>query len=205
MEQLRALLSDLLVDVQVQMLDVYFSDLHLQLNEGNEVICPKCRRMYNTVHRKPYHLPCNIEHYICGQCIQDAPRRSGVQEVQCTKCSAVHEADRGANSFHIITLILSTVRDIETHALRRIREHYEVELPSRTWPMCNKHNKAKKYFCMTAGCVRKGAMCLACLLYEDHTEHNYIDIRHYARATFRYQVNRGITFLERALQTPNRD
>ena len=175
--------------------------------DDSELKCPRCRLIFTSSDRKPHHLPCNIEHILCSQCIRDLLESSDAGEIQCNKCFEIHEADRGPNSFHIMTDILSTVRHIGREAVRIMAYVQDIDLRPLTYRMCAEHNKPIEYYCVSARCSDRSAMCITCLARHSNIAqpHYWINIRDFVKSTIRYQVNRGITFLERALQTPNRD
>ena len=178
-----------------------------RLADVQRLKCQRCRQIFTSTDRKPYHLPCNREHIVCGQCIRDLLARRGVRTVKCPKCFKIHEADRGPNSFHILKDRLSIVRKRERLNLDMELQRQGIGGLHKRYKFCEEHHCPKVYYCVAARCSDRSVMCIACLARHSNIAqpHYWINIRDFVKSTIRYQVNRGITFLERALQTPNRD
>ena len=171
-----------------------------------ELICQICREDYNSVDRIPYHLPCNRDHRLCRNCLKDLLESSNEPEVVCPDCLQAHPAICGINSFHILTPLLSIIR-------QRERDLWHLELVRRgvtekdiKFSKCKRHGKPAEWFCSRCATV-KLCMCCARKHANEHPSinHQWVHIREHGKATLRKQANRGISFMEKTREHPLRE
>ena len=169
--------------------------------------CETCGCVYNSSNRRPHHLPCDEYHRICGTCLCALLESSNVPEVVCPHCFQAHPAISGVNSFYIVPGILRILRRRNRNLLRIEMSRRGIDIQHLTHRFCEEHNKPISFYCMGSRC--NVALCITCLVNHINTEstsgHAWLNIRNQVTATVRFHVNRGIAFLERALQQPVRD